>query len=133
MRKVYANWRYAGSETLVKLRLAGNVISWYFSAVPLRRLWRVRLASRLAVYCQPLSYGMQCTPTCSPCCVTVSCYVIAAVAGLLLHRRLANMLACMVLGSNVHLLYVLQPDPLLTIYDWSCWHRLMNELSPPQQ
>lgn len=56
--------------------------------------------------------------------------VIVAVAGLLLHGRLANVLTCMVLGSNLHLLYVLQPDPLLTIYDWGTWHRLMNELSP---
>jgi hypothetical protein len=57
----------------------------------------------------------------------------AHIAGLLLHGRLSAMLEQAVLGSNAHLLYVLQPDPLLAIADWSVWSRLMKQLSPQQK
>lgn len=43
------------------------------------------------------------------------------------------MLPCMVLGSNLHLLYVLQPDPLLAVFDWGVHHKLMRDLTPLQR
>jgi hypothetical protein len=54
-------------------------------------------------------------------------------AGLLLHGRLSVLLECLVLGSNAHLLFALQPDPLLSVFDWGCWGRLMRSMSPQQR
>lgn len=39
----------------------------------------------------------------------------------------------MVLGTNTHLLYVLQTEPAVTIFDWSLWHQLMKHLNPQQR
>jgi hypothetical protein len=43
------------------------------------------------------------------------------------------LLECLVLGSNAHLLFALQPDPLLSVFDWGCWGRLMRSMSPQQR
>lgn len=53
--------------------------------------------------------------------------------GLLLHGRLSNLLSCLVLGGHVHLLYTLQPDPLISIFDWKAWQRLTALLSKTQR
>jgi hypothetical protein len=39
----------------------------------------------------------------------------------------------MVLGTKVHLLYVLQTSAPLAIFDWSIWHKFMRELTPQQR
>lgn len=54
-------------------------------------------------------------------------------AGLKLYSRLESMRSCMVLGSHVQLLYVLQTSSVLSIFDWSVWSRFMKQLSPQQR
>jgi hypothetical protein len=43
------------------------------------------------------------------------------------------MRSCTVLGTNVHLLYVLQTSAPLAIFDWSIWLKFMRELTPAQR
>jgi hypothetical protein len=57
----------------------------------------------------------------------------AHTAGLKLYSRLDRMRSCVVLGSHVQLLYVLQTSPALTIFDWNVWNRFMRQLSPQQR
>uniref|UniRef100_A0A383VNY9 DNA-directed DNA polymerase n=1 Tax=Tetradesmus obliquus TaxID=3088 RepID=A0A383VNY9_TETOB len=49
--------------------------------------------------------------------------------GLLLHSRMSNLMSCLVLGGHLHLLFMLQPDPLLAIYDWNAWARLTKDFT----
>ncbi|KAF6260432.1 hypothetical protein COO60DRAFT_891418 [Scenedesmus sp. NREL 46B-D3] len=49
--------------------------------------------------------------------------------GLLLHSRMSNLMSCLVLGGHLHLLFMLQPDPLFTIYDWNHWARLSKDFT----
>jgi DNA polymerase theta len=49
--------------------------------------------------------------------------------GLLLHNRMSNLMSCLVLGGHLHLLFMLQPDPLFAIYDWNQWARLTKDFT----
>lgn len=49
--------------------------------------------------------------------------------GLLLHSRMSNLMSCLVLGGHLHLLFMLQPDPLFAIYDWNAWARLTKDFT----
>lgn len=54
-------------------------------------------------------------------------------AGLKLYTRLDRMRECMVLGGNVHLLYVLQIEAQFEIFDWGMLKQFLKTLTPLQR
>jgi hypothetical protein len=53
--------------------------------------------------------------------------------GMLLYERFQQLQEKIVLACNAHLIYALLAEPLFEIFDWSKWHRILQQLHPMQR